>query len=143
MAAMFKGASQFDRWRVFLRAFRYQRRPSVSRWRAVVLAAARLSAFIIICELALDLLPAGTRALNADHGSDTRLRSPPSVSALVPRSILLVPACANVSVLCQIQSPCLFDVRQITRQKVAGSLSTYDSSARVPPAPQKRCLIGH
>lgn len=29
---MFRGKSEFDRWRVFLRAFRYQRHPSVSLW---------------------------------------------------------------------------------------------------------------
>lgn len=88
---------------------------------AVVLAAATLSAFIIICRLAFDPLATGRRTLRfwpwgskrfkADHRAGPRVSLlSPSVLALVPRWVLPVPTCANVSVSCQIPSPSLFDV---------------------------------
>lgn len=110
--------------------FQVSRRPSVSRWRAVVLAADRLSAFIIICRLAFVPLPAGTPPLwfcpwEPKHFKANDWVRHASLHLSLPRFLSL------------------FDVWQITRQKGTGSLNSYYSSARVLPPPQKRRLISH
>lgn len=98
LAGMFKGASNFDGWRVFLRAFRYRRRPSVSRWRRcgsgshIKCIHHHLRAGVRpVTRRNTDapVLPPGIKALQSRPLGGTLLS--PSVLALVPRSILLCP----------------------------------------------------